>query len=226
MQSARSALLALPDRCAATKPKRKRRSASKRITLRQASNMMAAVAFARQIGTPLNAHATIHWAGTKAGDDPDGRLLAKVREGFDKWLRRQGIHNGLSAIWVRERLSGGSAEVVHCHMLFHLAHPFLQGRRRIQVERALERLIDRHGEANYLDCTLKLTFPRNPNGVYLLKGGGPDVWRKFGVPRCWRKPQGLIDGKRCGTTENIGPAAQKRWTQHQDRREGGIKWAN
>ena len=111
MQSARSALLALPDRCAATKPKRKRRSASKRITLRQASNMMAGVAFARQIGTPLNAHATIHWAGTKAGDDPDGRLLAKVREGFDKWLRRQGIPDGLSAIWVRERLSGGSAEV-------------------------------------------------------------------------------------------------------------------
>ena len=62
----------------------------------------------------------------------------------------------------------------------------------------MDRLIDRHGEANYLDCTLKLTFPTNPNGVYLLKGGGPEVWRKFGVPSCWRKPQGLIHGKPCG----------------------------
>jgi hypothetical protein len=65
----------------------------------------------------------------------------------------------LAAIWVRDRLSGDSAEVVHCHMLFHLAHPFIRGRGRVQVERGLERLIDRHGEANYLDCTLKLTFP-------------------------------------------------------------------
>src|SRR5262245_10407934 len=112
---------------------------TKRITLPQAENMMAALAFALEIGAPLNAHATIHWVGTEAGDDPDGSRFAKVREGFDKWLKRQGIPGGLTAIWVRERLSGGSAEVVHCHMLFHLAHPFLAGQKRIQVETALER---------------------------------------------------------------------------------------
>ena len=82
---------------------------TKRITLRQAKNLMEAVAYARETGTPLNAHATTHWVGTKLGDDPDGRLFAKVREGFDKWLRRQGTPGGLTAIWVRERLSGGSA---------------------------------------------------------------------------------------------------------------------
>ena len=92
---------------------------------RQAENLMAAVAFAREIGTPLNAHATIHWAGTSIGDDPDGLLFRKVREGLDKWLTRQGIPGGLTAIWVRERRAGGRAEVVHCHLLFHLAHPFL-----------------------------------------------------------------------------------------------------
>jgi hypothetical protein len=184
---------------------------TKRVNFRQASNLMAAVAFAREIGTPLNAHATIHWVGTQAGDDPDGRLFAKLREGFDKWLTRQGVPGGLTAIWVRERLSGGSAEVVHCHMLFHLAHPFLRGRKHNQVLGALERLIDLHGNGNYADFTLKLTFPRNPNGLYLVKGGGPDVWQRFGVPRCWRKRQGFIFGKRCGTTENISSAARKRW---------------
>ena len=171
--------------------------------------MIDALAFAGEIGTPLNAHATIHWVGTQAGDDPDGGRFAKVREGLDKWLTRHGLSGGLTGIWVRERLSSGSAEITHCHMLFHLAHPFIRGRRHIEVERALERLIDRHGDGNLLDCTFKLTFPRNPNGVYLLKGGGPDVWRKFCVPRCWRKPQGIIYGKRCGTTQNIGPAARK-----------------
>jgi hypothetical protein len=82
---------------------------------------------------------------------------------------------------VRERLSGGSAEVIHCHMLVHLAHPFLIGGKRLQVIRALERLIDRHGNGNCADYTLKLTFPRNPNGLYLVKGGGPEVCRRFGV---------------------------------------------
>jgi hypothetical protein len=199
-----------PLRIAGTTPVRRSRDATKRITLRQAENMMAAVRFAGEIGTPLNVHATIHWVGTEAGDDPDGSRFAKLREGFDKWLKRQGIPSGLTAIWVRERLSGGSAEVVHCHMLFHLAHPFLSGRKRLQVERALERLIDRHGRGKWGDFTLKLTFPRNPNGLYLLKGGGRDVWSNFGVPRLWRKRQGLIVGKRCGTTENIGPAARRR----------------
>jgi hypothetical protein len=195
------------------------RRPSKRVSIRQAQNMVEAIEFAREVGTPLVAHATIHWVGTQIGDDPDGQRFAKVREGFDKWLTRQGIPAGLTAIWVRERLSGGSAEVVHCHMLFHLAHPYFRGRKRNQIVGALERLIDRHGDGNYADYTLKLTFPRNSNGVYLLKGGGPDVWGKFGVPHCWRGPQGLIFGKRCGTTQNIGPAARDQWrTRHDQRR--------
>ena len=82
----------------------------------------------------------------------------------------------------------------------------------VQVTTALERLIDRHGRGNYADHTLKLTFPRNPNGLYLLKGGGRDVWSAFGIPPSWRKRQGLTVGKRCGTTENIGSAARHRWS--------------
>jgi hypothetical protein len=48
-----------------------------------------------------------------------------------------------------------------------------------QVVSTLERLVDRHGDGNYADYTIKLTFPRNANGLYLVKGGGPDVWRKI-----------------------------------------------
>jgi hypothetical protein len=196
---------------AIARPVAHRRGVTKRLTLPQATNLMAAVTFAREIGTPLNAHATIHWVGTEAGDDPNGERFAKVREGLDKWLKRHGVPGGLTAIWVRERLSGGSAEVVHCHMLFHLAHPLFRGKRQNQVRGTLERLIDRHGNGNYADYTLKLTFPFNPNGVYLLKGGGPDVWRRFGVPNSWRGSQGRIDGKRCGTTQNIGAASRQRY---------------
>ena len=29
------------------------------------------------------------------------------------------------------------------------------------------------------------------------------MWRKFGVPICWRKAQGIIHGKRCGVRRTL-----------------------
>ena len=74
------ALLCLPD--ATTEPKKQSR-ASKYITMRQATSIMEAVRFAKLIDLPLVAHLTIHWSLTDVGDDPDGKLFAKVREGLD-----------------------------------------------------------------------------------------------------------------------------------------------
>ncbi len=53
---------------------------------------------------------------------------------------------------------------------------------------------------------------RVPTGrpTYLVKGGTPDVRRQYKVKRKGRKSQGVIFGKRCGTTENIGPKARER----------------
>jgi hypothetical protein len=79
--------LPAPSRDVAHKPKRQA-GASKRINMRQASNMMEAVAFAKLIGLPLVAHLTIHWAFTEIGDDPYRKLFTKFREGLDKWVRR------------------------------------------------------------------------------------------------------------------------------------------
>lgn len=74
---------------------------TKYITIPQATNIIEAVDFAKVIGLPLVAHLTIHWAYTDVGDDPDGKLFAKVREGLDKWLTRRGTcslgHGALSA---------------------------------------------------------------------------------------------------------------------------------
>ena len=41
--------------------------------------MMEGLAFAQEIGLPLNTHLIIHWGGTLAGDDLDGKLFAKFR---------------------------------------------------------------------------------------------------------------------------------------------------
>ena len=71
--------------------------------------------FAKAIGVPLVAHLTIHWSLTDIGDDPNGALFAKVREGLNKWLHRRGI--AFAAVWSRERQSGGQSDVVHSHLL-------------------------------------------------------------------------------------------------------------
>jgi len=87
-----------------------------------------------------------------------------------------------------------------------------------EVEAAIYRLINRHGRSDgdkfgdgyWADNVIKLVIHHNPDGKYLIKGGGHEVWRRFGVRKEDRRSQGLIFGKRCGTTENIGSAARSR----------------
>ena len=180
---------------------------TKYVTQAQASNIVEAVAFAKSIGLPLVAHLTIHWSLTDAGDDPDGALFAKVREGLSKWLRRGGIK--FAGAWARERQSGGQSDVVHCHLLFHLPAEYRAGARLLQLEAAIYRLIKRHGRDYWHEGVIKIVIHHSPDGKYLIKGGGPKVWKRFNLRKEHRRSQGIIHGKRCGTTQNIGPAARR-----------------
>ena len=207
-----AALLRLAD--ATTQPKKQSR-ASKYITTRQATSIMEAVKFAKLIDLPLVAHLTIHWSLTDVGDDPDGKLFAKVREGLDKWMHRRGIV--FAGAWVRERQAGGQSDVVHCHLLFHLPLTFRTGKKLRQVEAAITRLVKRHGRDITEERVIKLVIHDNPDGKYLIKGGGTKVWKRFRLRQGHRRLQGLIFGKRCGVTENIGLAARKRWSELRER---------
>jgi hypothetical protein len=181
---------------------------TKYITVSQATNIIEAARFAKLIGRSLVAHLTIHWAFTDVGDDADARRFAKVREGLAKWLRRRGVV--FAAVWCLERLSNGQAEVVHDHMLFHLPPEYCV-ERKLKVEAAIFRLIMRHGDGYWAEEAIKLVIWPNPDGKYLVKGGGPKVWKQFGLRKEHRRLQGIIHGKRCGTTENIGRAARHRF---------------
>ena len=145
-----------------------------------------------------------------AGDDPDGNLFAKFRYLLDKWFRRK-LGIGLTGIWVRERhrnkRTRKQSEVVHSHLLFHLPH-----RHRRDASKDVEELVTLVAKQIIDDRTLELTFPANPDGKYLLKGGTRAVWAEFRLPQRWRSKlgEGLSEGKRCGVTQNIGPAAQQR----------------
>lgn len=183
--------------------------------------MMEGLDFAREIGTPLNAHLIIHWGGTGAGDDPDGLLFAWFRHLLDKRLKRQNIPGGLTAIWVRERHRNRRtqqlSEVVHSHLLLHLPSHFERSPYREVFLKAVEELVALVGEDVLDDRTITLTFPNNPDGKYFLKGGTRAVWNRYNSPDKWRsrRGEGVIDGKRCGSTQNIGSAVRKRWWQDQ-----------
>jgi hypothetical protein len=186
---------------------RYRAGGSKLISLQQATNIVEAVKFAKSIDRPLVAHLTVHWSGTIAFDDHDGTRFAKVREGLAKVLFRRGI----PVVWVWCRECKAHTDIVHCHLLFHLPVACRSGSKLEEIKAHLVRLIDRHGDGILGEFAVRLVIWPDPDGLYLIKGGGPLVWKQFPrIRRDWRTPQGIIHGKRCGTTQNIGSAARRR----------------
>jgi hypothetical protein len=137
-------------------------------------NLKSAVDFAASIGTPLVVHCIIHWVVTDAGDDPTGELFANVQETLSLWLRRRGVP--FAAVWSREKLSGGQAEVEHGHLLFRLPDAWLKGAKLasitggveggvelMQLEAALSRIVRRcAGRLEHYAVKLKIPRWRQP----------------------------------------------------------------
>jgi hypothetical protein len=163
--------------------------------------------FVRTVDLPMVAHATIHLSGTVAFDDHDGTRFAKVREGLNKVLLRRGI----PAAWAWCRECKAHTDIVHCHLLFHLPVEYSSGPKLAEMAAHLMRLVDLHGDGILGEFAVKLVIWPDPDGLYLIKGGGPMVWAQFPrIRKDWRKPQGVIHGKRFGVTQNIGPTARLR----------------
>jgi hypothetical protein len=179
----------------------------KYVAVPQANNIIEAVRFAKSVDRPLVAHLTIHWSGTFAFDDNDGTRFAKVREGLNKVLLRRGI----PAAWVWCRECRAHTDIVHCHLLFHLPVEYRSGAKLDEMKAHLERLVDRHGDGISGGFAVELRLWRDPDGLYLIKGGGPKVWKLFPrIRKDWRTGQGIVHGKRCGVSQNLGQAARSR----------------
>jgi hypothetical protein len=195
-----------------------RTQGSRYISVPQATNLIEAVDFAKSIDLPLVAHLTIHWSGTVAFDDHDGTRFAKVREGLAKVLLRRGIPT--ASAWCRE--CKAHTDIVHCHLLFHLPVEHRSGPKLEEMKAHLVRLVDRHGNGILGEFAVRLVIWPDPDGLYLIKGGGPPVWKQFPrIRKDWRTPQGIIHGKRCGVSESLGPLARLRGRRDADKRVRG-----
>ena len=62
---------------------------------------------------------------------------------------------------------------MHCHLLFHLPVEYRSGKKLIPVRDAISRLVSRHGRGITDERVIKLLIHENPDGKYLIKGGGP-----------------------------------------------------
>ena len=192
--------------------------ASDYLTLRQVELLRSAAAFAWASGMPLTRHVTVHLG--KAGiDDADaGPLISALLKQAGDWIR---YHGGtFAAAWAREYATG-QERGSHVHIAMHVPDCLAVGmwrairrwRRRsgmtappgarIQRTRVIGRILGSNRVAPEF-------YAANLDAVmsYLAKGGEPIPAVEALVSRPL-KYGGRVIGKRCGTTRNIGAAAQR-----------------
>ncbi len=174
---------------------------SQEISAAQVENLVQAAGFAALIGLPLNRHLTILWKQANCigrVQDIQGRFIERLR----KWLEYRGVVPAF--VWVVER---GRENGLHSHIVVHVPAAHREAFRQM-----LPRWIDGDVDAK----TVKLTSVRYRVGDgylsavkgllrYLLKGAARRSTNQLGITH---RPQGLVMGKRAGTSQNLGPLAR------------------
>lgn len=193
---------------------------SHQLTAAQIANLLAAASHATRIGLPFTRMVTIHWG---AAGVPLGAMAKATGRFIDLLSKALSRHGNRSAwLWVHEN---GTGKGGHCHVLAHVPPSLVKivtglqrrwlrlitgraykgrvilsrpigGRLRLEVNNP-----DLH-TAN-LDAALS----------YCLKAVCSQTASQFGLDRL--QSGGRIIGKRCGTSQNIGPKARKTWKETQ-----------
>lgn len=176
----------------------------------QVGQLLEAASFAAEAGMPFNRFTTVHWQS--AG-------VANALEATGGFLKRLGdaVKSGggkFAYLWVREN---GIGKGEHVHILWHgPADCPVFGRRQrgwLKAEGArrakgvcLTRAIGRDVSSAFTGGGDYHGNMREALG-YVLKGADEEARLKF---QLWRfEPGGLVVGKRCGVSANIGPWARE-----------------
>lgn len=190
---------------------------SHELTAAQIANLKAAECHAGQIGLALNRAITIHWQA--AGMPLDG--MAKATGRFTDLLTKALARHGSRTAWLWTHENSGR-NGGHCHLLAHVPAdlvPVVTGLQRGW----LRRITGQPYSAGVIHSRpvggLLGLETGNPElhavnlavaSGYLCKGAPQAVLDAFGIDRA-HQPGGLVIGKRCGTSQNIGAKARKTW---------------
>lgn len=181
------------------------------LTVGQCLGLLEAADHAEKIGLPFNRHWTVHYEKAGIAEAGATTFIRKLLKLAGDYARRHKAR--LAAIWSRE---GGKGKGGHVHILLHLPADLplagktrrwvrLAGgecRRGVSVVRSIAGSLKaaEHGGAFYRQ---NVAIVRQ----YVLKGASQDAGEVIGLD-CFGIG-GLIVGKRCGWTENIGKTGRK-----------------
>lgn len=180
----------------------------------QVANLTAAAAHASAIGLPFTRFVTIHWESAGIALADMARATGRFLDLMTKALARHGTRT--TWLWVHEN---GAGKGGHVHILAHVPAELvpvvvgLQRRwlRRITGQPYRSRLIQSQpiGGRLGLETGNPDLHAVNLSAAldYVIKGADPIAARQFGLSRL--EPGGRVVGKRCGTSQNIGPKARR-----------------
>ncbi len=174
-----------------------------------ARNLVEATLYADGAGMPFNRFTTVHWQAAGVADalTATARLLKLIGD----WMRDNG--HGFAYLWVRE---AGDGKGEHVHILWHGPDDFpaFRGllrrwltacgaawRKGVCCTESIGRSLG-HAASGGDDYRANLDRTLG----YVLKGAEPAVLAALGFSLS--EPGGELVGKRCGTSQNIGPAAR------------------
>lgn len=179
---------------------------SEYLTRRQCEGLIAAADQAQCMGLPFNRHWTVHYERAGVAEIDAARFIGRLLKLAGDYARRH--HGKIAAMWVREN---GDGKGGHVHILLHLpASLNLRGRTARWVRLAGGTCCARVSRVRSIGRALISAdnggehYQHNADKVqrYLLKGADAETGAALGLAR--HGERGLIIGKRCGRTQNIG----------------------
>lgn len=175
---------------------------------------------ARRLGLPINVRVTINFTLLDVPPEEATYVFRKMRSSrFTKWVSRPRKGCGPSAPptdyhgfenkrgdEVYRHIGPGLPHNVHVHWSMHIP----SGRRR-DFEAELHRWVNEMaGHSSWPNMALKvedLTFWEPAK--YLNKGAKPAIARRYGANPKKISEQGMIIGRRTGTSRNVGPTRRR-----------------
>lgn len=173
----------------------------------QCEGLIAATERAERQGLAFNRHWTIHYQRAGIAEDDGARFIGHVLKLARDYASRA-AKGRFAAVWVRE---SGEGKGGHVHILMHLPPGCtLQGRSRKWVRLAGGTYCAGVSFARSIGGNLKAAQSLSENYrqnaatvlAYVLKGASQEAGDTLSLPQCGER--GLIIGKRCGWTQNLG----------------------
>lgn len=183
------------------------------LTAAQIGNLRAAERHAVRVGLPFTRMITIHWEAAGVPLEGMAKATGRFLDLMSKALSRHG--SSTAWLWVHEN---GEMKGGHCHLLVHIPAQLAATITRLQ-RRWLRRITGRPYKRRVIRSKpiggrlgVEATCPEqhavNLDAAlgYVLKGASSYVAELLGLSRL--EPGGLVIGKRCGTSQNIGSKAR------------------